>query len=68
MKDRIVKEVLEELTTYFANSSRHVSFPELILPVGVVLRKFKKHTTSSNYRKIVATFLDLIKKNEDLIV
>lgn len=68
MKDRIVKEIIEELSIYFANSSRHISFPELVIPVGVVLRKFKKHTTNSNYRKIVAAFLDLVKKNEDLII
>lgn len=68
MKDRIVKEIIEELSIYFANSSRHISFPEMVIPVGVVLRKFKKHTTNSGYRKIVAAFMDLMKKNEDLIV
>ena len=58
MKDRIVKEILEELTIYYANNSRSISFPEMIVPVGVLLRKFKKHTTNSGYRKIVAAFMD----------
>lgn len=68
MKDRIVKEILEELTIFFANNSRQLSYPEMIIPIGVLLRKFKKHTTSSGYRKIVASFLDLLKKNEDFII
>jgi hypothetical protein len=68
MKDRIVKEIIEELTIYYANNSRLISFPELIIPLGVILRKFKKHTPNSTYRKIVAAFMDLLKKNEDYII
>jgi hypothetical protein len=68
MKDRIVKEIIDELTIYYANNSRSISFPELTVPVGVLLRKFKKHTTNSGYRKSVAAFLDLLKKNEDYII
>ena len=34
----------------------------------VVLRKFKKLTHNGNYRKIVAAFFDLLKKNEDFII
>ena len=54
MKDRIVKETLDELMIYFSNISRQLSFPEIIIPVGVIMRKFKKHTTNSSYRKNVA--------------
>lgn len=68
MKDRIVKEILEELTIYYANNSRSLSFPEIVVPLGVLLRKFKKHTTNSGYRKTVAAFMELIKKNEDFII
>lgn len=68
MKDRIVKEIIDELTIYYANNSRSISFPELTVPLGVLLRKFKKHTTNSGYRKSVAAFLDLLKKNEDYII
>jgi hypothetical protein len=42
MKDRIVKETMEELTIYYASNSRSLSFPEMIVPLGVMLRKFKK--------------------------
>ena len=45
-----------------------IGFPEAIVPIGVVLRKFKKLTHNGNYRKIVASFLDLLKKNEDFII
>lgn len=68
MKDRIVKETIDELTIYFSNCSRQLSFPELVIPIGVLLRKFKKNTTNSSYRKIIAAFLDLLKKNEDFII
>jgi len=68
MKDRIVKETLDELTIYLSHNSRSLSFPEIVIPIGVLLRKFKKQTHSSGYRKIVASFLDLVKKNEDYIV
>ena len=64
MKDRIVKEIIDELIIYFANNSRSLSFPEMTIPIGVLLRKFKKYTANSVYRKSVASFLDLLKKNE----
>ena len=53
IKDRIVKESIEALTLYFAANATSLSFPELFVPVGVVLRKFKKNTNNSNYRKMV---------------
>ena len=53
IKDRIVKESIEALTLYFAANATSLSFPELFVPVGVVLRKFKKNTNNSNYRKTV---------------
>ncbi len=68
VRDRIVKEVIEELTIYYAANSRNIGFPEATVPLGVVLRKFKKLTHNGNYRKIVASFLDLLKRNEDLVV
>lgn len=68
VKDRVVKEVIEELSIYYAANSRMISFPEATVPIGVVLRKFKKVTHNGNYRKIVAAFLDLLKKNEDFII
>lgn len=68
IRDRIVKEIIEELTIYYAHNSRLISFPEFIIPIGVLLRKFKKNTTNPTYRKNVAAFLDMLKKNEDYIV
>jgi Noc2p family len=67
IKDRVVKEVFEELTVYYAANSRMIGFPEATVPIGVLLRKFKKQTHNGNYRKIAAAFLDLLKKNEDFI-
>ena len=67
MKDRIIKESIEAMTLYFAANSTSLSFPELFVPTGVMLRKFKKNTTNSNYRKMVQSFLELIKRHEDLV-
>lgn len=68
MKDRIVRETIEELTIYFAHNSRSMSYPEMIVPIGVILRKFKKNTKNNNYRKIVALFLELLNKNAEFII
>lgn len=68
VKDRVVRELVDELTVYYAANSRMIGFPEMTVPIGVVLRKFKKYTHNGNYRKIVAAFMDLLKKNEEYIV
>ena len=58
MKERIVKESLEELMLFFAANSRSVSYPEMVIPASLILRKFKKNSTNANYRKLVTTTLD----------
>jgi hypothetical protein len=68
VKDRVVRELVDELTVYLAANSRMIGFPEMTVAIGVVVRKFKKYTHNGNYRKIVAAFMDLLKKNEDYIV
>jgi len=67
IKDRIIKEGIEALTLYFAANSTSLSFPELFVPTGVMLRKFKKNTTNNSYRKMVNSFLELIKRHEDFV-
>lgn len=67
VKDRIVKEALEALTMYFAANSASICFPELTVPAGIMLRKFKKNCNNGNYRKNVQSFLELLKRNEDFI-
>jgi hypothetical protein len=52
VKDRVVRELIDELTIYYAANSKMIGFPEMIVPLGVVLRKFKKYTHNGNYRKI----------------
>ncbi len=41
-KDRIVKEIIESLTLYLAANGNSLAFPEIVVPVTVLLRKFKK--------------------------
>lgn len=63
MKDRIIREALDELTLYFAANSRSLSFPEMTIGISVVLKKFKKNTKSSNYRNLVGTFLESLESH-----
>lgn len=53
MKDRIIKEALEALTHYYAANAGSLTFPELCISTGVILRKFKKGITNGSYRKSV---------------
>ena len=66
-KDRIVKEALESLTLYLAVNSSQLSFPEMFVPVSVLLRKFRKNSKNSKYRSMIGTFLELVKRNEDMV-
>lgn len=67
MKDRIVKETLEELVLYLAANSGSISFPEMAIPASHLLRKFKKATGNQNYRKSVTHVLELLEANSDFI-
>jgi hypothetical protein len=68
IKDRMIKESIEALTMFFGANSKSLSFPEMMVPTSVVLRKFRKNASNNAYRKTVGTFLELIKRNEDHVV
>jgi hypothetical protein len=53
---------------FFGANSKTLSFPEMVVPMSVVLRKFRKTTSNNAYRKTVGSFLELIKRNEDHVV
>ena len=53
IKDRIVKEALESLTLYLAANSAMLAFPEMMVPITVMLGKFKKATTNQVFRKSI---------------
>jgi hypothetical protein len=67
IKDRIIRESLEALTLYLAANAQSMSFPELVVPTCVMLRKFKKNVNHHVYSKSVQSLLELIKRNEDMI-
>jgi hypothetical protein len=67
MKDRIIKDAIEALTLYLSANSASLSFPEMMVPITVLLAKFKKNTTNSGYRKSIQAFLELVKRNEEAI-
>ena len=46
MKDRIIKDAIEALTLYLAANSAMLAFPEMMVPISVMLAKFKKGTTN----------------------
>jgi hypothetical protein len=60
MKDRIVRETLDELVLFLAANATSVSFPEIAVPAEHILRKFKKATSNANYRKMVTNILESI--------
>jgi hypothetical protein len=60
MKERIIKETLDELLLYLCANSRSISFPEMAVPISMILRKFKKNSGNANYRKLVTTLLDSV--------
>ena len=66
-RDRIVREVIESLTLYLSANGNSLAFPELVVPITVLLRKFKKQVNSSNYKKNIQTFLDLVTRHENYI-
>ena len=66
-KDRIVKEAIEALTKYLAANASQMAFPEMFVPVSVLLRKFKKQSRNGNYRKTVTAFLEVVQRNEDMV-
>lgn len=49
-KDRLIRETLAVLTHYFAVNCATICMPEMMVPVGVLLRKFKKNIKNSSYR------------------
>lgn len=51
MKDKVVQESLEHLTMHLADHARKLYFPEMVVGLSYVLRKFKKDTKNPNYRK-----------------
>ena len=68
MKDKIMREAIDELTLYFSLMSRNVTFPEYFVPIGVFLRKFKKHCTNPAYCKIIGNLLEVVRQSEDLVL
>ena len=66
-RDRIVKEIIESLTLYLAANGNSLAFPELFVPISVLLRKFKKQVGNSNYKKSVQSLIDLVTRHENYI-
>ena len=67
MKDRIVRETLDELVLYLAANSSSVSFPEMAVPAELVLRKFKKTLGNQNYKKMITQVLEAIQANSEFV-
>ena len=68
IKDRIVKEALEEILIYYAANSRNIGFPEMTIGIQVVLRKFKKNSGNSSYRNLITAFLNVLEENSKVII
>ena len=66
-RDKVVKEIIEALTLYLAANGNSLAFPELVVPISILLRKFKKLTQNANYKKSVQALLDLVGRHENFI-
>lgn len=64
VKEKIIEEVVESLTRYYAPLSANLSFPELILPTQIVLERFKQNVS---HKKQVQHLLDVIQRNIDYV-
>ena len=52
---------------YLAANGNSLAFPELFVPISVLMRKFKKQASNGNYKKSVQSFLDLVARHETYI-
>jgi len=52
---------------YLSANANSLAFPELVVPITVLLRKFKKQTSNNNYKKSVQSFLDLVARHETFV-
>lgn len=66
-RDRVLKEIIESLTMYLAANGNSLAFPEMVVPISVLLRKFKKQVSNNNYRKSVQSLIDLIARHESFV-
>ena len=67
VRDRVVKDIMESLTLYLAANANSLAFPELVVPICVLLRKFKKQSGNANYKKSIQAFLDLLARHETFV-
>ncbi|XP_063901413.1 nucleolar complex protein 2 homolog [Zophobas morio] len=61
-QDFVINSVIHELYAYFSESSYHVAFPELALPVMVQLKHFLLNTKNLRLSRELKQLLSLIKK------
>jgi hypothetical protein len=66
-KDRLIRETIQALTHYYAVNASVICLPEMLVPVSIYLRKFKKNVKNSNYRQTVQSFLDVLDKSATVI-
>jgi len=41
-RDKVIKEIMDSITLYLAANGNSLAFPELFVPISVLMRKFKK--------------------------
>ena len=63
----MIKEIIESLTLYLGANANSLAFPELVVPITVQLKKFKKLISSGIYKKSIQSLLDLIVRHETYI-
>lgn len=63
----MVKEIIEAVTLYLAANEKCLAFPELVVPITVLMKKFKKNANSQIHKKAIQSFLDLTVRHETYV-
>jgi nucleolar complex protein 2 len=66
-QEKMVGEALSLLVQHLAVHSYSVSFPELAVPIKMVLKKLKKSSKVVRVKKQIVTFLDKVEANSTFI-
>ena len=63
-RDAIIDQVYDLLMSFVNSQAHTISYPELIVPLMSILRKFTKECKHSNYSKVMKKLGEMLKENE----
>jgi len=67
MQDGAIDQVYDLVVEHLGSLSHSISFPEIVIPAIVRMKKFLKTTSGSRFHKLVKQMLGLIQENSSFI-